>query len=198
MGGLKRLTVDELVRSGIPLARAITRGMVGRNVRVLKPKADLMYAEALWGLFEAARRYDPRAGASFRTFARRRIEGAIRDWMRTEDHMSVYGRNRANAAGEAGAVMVSLDDDDELRESIADPNTLDPLGAVIADEERAPMALAIRRLPRRVQRVLRLRFVDGRTFVEIGRIMGYSESRGCQVVREARDALRANLISAGA
>ena len=50
--------------------------------------------EGFVGLLEARRRYDPRRGASFATFATPRIAGAMADFLRKRDPLAVRERQR--------------------------------------------------------------------------------------------------------
>ena len=67
------------------------------------------------GLFDAMRRYDP-SKASFKTFARYRIRGAILDGLRSEDPVSRHDRKlfrRAQAAIEQLALALGREPDEE-------------------------------------------------------------------------------------
>ena len=72
--------VVQRVREGLELVQQVA----GSLMRTLGPRAD--YDEFVScgqaALLDVARRYDPAIGASFKTFARSRIEGAMRDSFR--------------------------------------------------------------------------------------------------------------------
>ncbi len=74
---------DDLVASHAPLVKRIAYHLLSRlpgSVQV----DDLIQAGML-GLLEASRRYDPSQGASFATFAERRVRGAMLDEIRRGD-----------------------------------------------------------------------------------------------------------------
>ncbi len=74
---------------------------------------------------------------------------------------------------------------------------LDP-GALFADAElRSRLASAIQALPERTQQVLALYYQHECTQSEIGRILGVTESRVCQILGDAVARLRARLASDG-
>ena len=62
--------------------------------------------------------------------------------------------------------------------------------AVFADSERRRLAEAISRLPARQQEVLALYYQHECTQAEIGRLLGVTESRVCQILSDATGRLR--------
>lgn len=85
---------DELMTLHAPLVRRIAYHMMGRlpsNVR----RDDLVQVGMI-GLFEALKAYDQSRGASFETYARIRIQGAMLDEVRRSDWTprSVYRKSR--------------------------------------------------------------------------------------------------------
>lgn len=50
--------------------------------------ADAVESDALWGLVDAARRYDARTGVAFWSFAAPRVRGAVFDGLRARDSVS--------------------------------------------------------------------------------------------------------------
>lgn len=79
-------------------------------------------------------------------------------------------------------------DPDEVDGGWADP-------AAIATEKqlKAELVAAIQRLPKRTQTVLALYYQEECTQAEIGKILGVTESRVCQILGEAVARLRANM-----
>ncbi len=73
----------ELVQLHMPLVKTV----VGRLAMNLPAHAsvDDLYSAGLIGLLQAIRSFDPNAGASFETFARFRIRGAVLDELRRTD-----------------------------------------------------------------------------------------------------------------
>jgi RNA polymerase sigma factor for flagellar operon FliA len=88
MSMVEPLTPDQraLVQENYPLAKYLARIAWNKNREALD--LDEIVSVAFEGLIGAARRFDTNNGANFSSFARTRINGAILDWQRTEDHVS--------------------------------------------------------------------------------------------------------------
>jgi RNA polymerase sigma factor for flagellar operon FliA len=84
---------DDLVRQHLPLVRHVVADMMARVPRHI-PRDELMSA-ALFGLVQAARAYDPGRGVSFDRYARRRMQGAVLDELRSRDWASRAVRAQA-------------------------------------------------------------------------------------------------------
>ncbi len=85
------------VLAGIPLVRSLI-GKVTVPDHPLASAEDLESA-GLVGLVEALDRYDPVHGATFMTYAYLRVRGAIVDYLRSLDVLSLDKRKRVAAAG---------------------------------------------------------------------------------------------------
>jgi RNA polymerase sigma factor for flagellar operon FliA len=74
---------DQLVQQYLPLVRTV----VGRLAMTLPAHAatEDLYSAGLVGLLHAVRRYNPKAGVLFETYARVRIRGAVLDELRRLD-----------------------------------------------------------------------------------------------------------------
>jgi RNA polymerase sigma factor FliA len=108
------------ITGGIPEARASPDELaeqylglvvhIARNFQDRLPSSvdfgDLVGAGNL-GLVEAARRFDPAKGASFRTFAKYRIRGAITDSLRRIDPISRCLRSRQKRAERATTELMT-------------------------------------------------------------------------------------------
>lgn len=153
------------------------------------------------GLMDAARLWAPGGGASFRTFARQRIWGAIMDEARLVDWVPRAARRVERETGVPAVVMVAVDHEDDdgggnrgsskgMGARAVDPR---PVCSVererieAADEVRAALARA--ELDWRDRVLLGLR-AEGRTLAQVGAELGVSESRACQLERQAIDSVR--------
>lgn len=67
---------------------------------------------------------------------------------------------------------------------------LDPLGAYLAREKRQAVRTAVARLSERERTVAVMSFGQGMTLAEIGRTLGVTESRVCQIHSQLRKRLR--------
>ena len=91
-----RASPDELAEQHLRLVIHIARDFRKR----LPPSIDFddLVGAGNLGLVEAARRFHPNTGASFATFARHRIRGAIADFLRKLDPVSRYLRGQQKTA----------------------------------------------------------------------------------------------------
>ena len=87
-------TENELIRQYLPLVKTV----VGRLAMTLPSHVDIddLHSAGLVGLLNAVRRFDPKTGASFETYARLRIRGAVFDELRRLDWVprSVHDKTR--------------------------------------------------------------------------------------------------------
>jgi len=81
-----------------------------------------------------------------------------------------------------------------LGDTIADPED-GPMGIVEAKEMRETLAESIRRMPNRERLVLTLYYFEGLTLAEIGRVLGVTESRVCQIHAKAVLQLKSRLAA---
>jgi RNA polymerase sigma factor for flagellar operon FliA len=86
-------TPDELVREHLPLVHHVVADVVGRVPRHI-PRDELTSA-ALFGLVQASQSYDPARGVTFERYARRRMQGALLDDLRSRDWASRGVRSQA-------------------------------------------------------------------------------------------------------
>ena len=84
---------DDLVRQHLPMVHHVVADMIARVPRHI-PRDELMSA-ARFGLVQAARAYDPSRGVSFDRYARRRMQGALLDDLRSRDWASRRVRAQA-------------------------------------------------------------------------------------------------------
>ena len=94
------------------------RGMLPRHVDV-----DDLLQQGYLGLADAMDRWDPARGIRFETFSSRRISGAMRDWLRNQDHLPRLMRRRSRRVQEAmddfRVIHGRIPDRDELQTHLA-------------------------------------------------------------------------------
>jgi RNA polymerase sigma factor (sigma-70 family) len=136
--------------------------------------------EAMLALISAAKRFDPAAGASFRTFADDRIAGAVLDM----SSLATQGKRRYRP----GLAPKWVDGDiQELAEA-------NKIRAATSPTQETMIELgeafdAIRDLPPRLAHAARRHWIDDEPLMTIARELDVSESRACQLVKEARKLL---------
>lgn len=124
---------EQLVEQHLHLVHAIAAKLKGRLGKTMEPGDLVGYGTQ--GLVEAAKKYDPKHGVAFSTFAYYRIRGAMFDGMRTmawysrsdyarfraEERENAYLANAADRDGaERAARAVAATDKGEVLEDIAD------------------------------------------------------------------------------
>lgn len=166
------------------LAREQAMQMVGRVPSV---KIDDLERYGMMGLRTAIERFDPDRGVPFELFARRRVRGAIYDYLRT----LTLGRARADADIPEGSP-----DDGEVSRRLAAGLLRDVGGdvrlieddGVDADVRRAVEALPV---PHKV--VVGLFYCNGIAPEVIGGVLGISESDVVRLRSEALAHIRTQL-----
>jgi len=83
-----------------------------------------------------------------------------------------------------------------LGDTIADRSTHGPMGAFEIAETRQLLGQAINSLPEREKLVLTLYYYESLTLSEVGRVLGVTESRVCQIHTKAVLQLRSRLLAA--
>lgn len=95
-----------------------------------------------------------------------------------------------------GALLVSVEALDEaggLSEVLADEAAADPVAVVQQRETVRQLSAAVSQLGDRDREVIRMYYVENRTLAEIGRILGVTESRVCQLHSRLVGRLRGRL-----
>ncbi len=94
---------EAAVLAGVPLVRSIV-GKVPVPDHPLASREDLEGA-GLVGLVEALNAYDPEGGASFMTYAYLRVRGAVIDYLRSLDVLSLDKRRKVAEAGRVAEAL---------------------------------------------------------------------------------------------
>lgn len=201
-------TIEErnrLVEQHIGMAYAIAQQVADRTPASVE--LDDLVQEACMGLMQAAERWNEGRGVGFVAYARRRVYGAVYDWMR-HAHRRVNGGvgsdayRRLRAAGKhlapLGVTWLPIHWPSVHAEAggVADLGAR-PDEAAIAAERAARLWAAISNgcLDEREKRVAGL-LAEGLTMARIGVALGVTESRVSQIWKRARRRLRRALGSA--
>lgn len=163
--------ITDAVRALLPLARTVAAQME----RKLKMPYGELTTQSMIAAWEAAREYSGKIHPDFYQFAYYTIKHRLVDQIRSEFGRTSGGNSRVH---------------DKVHTPI-DPH--DVVFKVVGQEERAyerieremQVASILVRLPERQREVLTKFFFDGLTLTEIGRQMGVTESRACQLKSKA-------------
>jgi RNA polymerase sigma factor for flagellar operon FliA len=203
---LRGADVEDLVGSGtVGLIRAVERFDRGRGARF----ASFAYPRIRGAMVDHVRQLDTLSRRARRRIAeadeaRRRLELRL-DRTPTDPEiaedvgLTVAQVRHAWQSAHHWRGTVSLDaqtDDDEGVQDIADA-MVGPEVVVEDAEQRSELIELVNQLPERLRFVVAMVDVEERTLAQTGEMLGVSESRVCQLRREAVHLLRA-LISASA
>jgi RNA polymerase sigma-B factor len=199
--GLPNAARQELVRSHLPLVRAMAR----RYARRREELDDLIQAGSV-GLVKASSRFDPDRGVAFSTFAAPSVEGEIRRHLRERgggvrmprevQRMSTELRRcRSELAASLGrtpdvrelAAALDADIGEVERQLAADSEPL------AGSEYRVLIAGGLRVLTPRERRIVFLRFHADMTERQIARTVGISQAHVSRLLEGALTKLRAEL-----
>jgi len=213
---------QELVRSHLPLVRAMARRYAGRGEEV----DDLVQAGSV-GLVKASSRFDPSRGIAFATFVAPAVEGEIRRHLRERSpgvrlprdvqRMSAELRRTRDAlaaslgrAPEVAEVAAALDADvseverlmaaDRVRNPVPLPTAADgevgPSGEaddLAGSEYRVLLEGGLKALDDRERRIVFLRFHADMTEAQIARAVGISQAHVSRLLDGALTKLREEL-----
>jgi RNA polymerase sigma factor for flagellar operon FliA len=178
--------------------------------------------QAFAGLLEAIDRFDPELGASFRSFAAKRISGSIIDGLskmtEVQEQISFRRRARRERARSLAAERAQAGEAADPLQQLADVAVGLALGFMLegtglyAVGEDGPVqssaydsfawnevvnrALAeVAGLAERERTIIRRHYLDGLSFEQIGTLLGVSKGRISQLHRSAMTTLRKRLRS---
>ncbi|MFL5374837.1 MAG: sigma-70 family RNA polymerase sigma factor [Myxococcales bacterium] len=202
------------------LAKGIALRLAGRVPKSVD--MDDLVAAGMLGLIDAADRYDESRGIPFEAYSRRRIQGAILDLLRAEDHLTRRERRSGREADRSeermraklrreltaeevhaarGGVPRTLPHSQTFVpvEDVDDGSldtSLDAFARLATAQDVGRLRDAIATLPERERQILALYYEEELTYREIGSILGVSESRICQILRAVQRKLRERLEAA--
>ncbi|GAC1353897.1 MAG: FliA/WhiG family RNA polymerase sigma factor [Polyangiales bacterium] len=196
------LTTAPLLRT--PSSLEVTRHMplvkqvVARFLRRLPANVlrDDLVAAGVFGLIDSLRKNGGDSGASFESYARIRIRGAILDELRAQDWLPRRARWAASgktpSTGDGPTAVVGLDDlsPQEHTAHFVDEDQESAVAMLEKAHEARQLSEAIDRLPPRERTIVRMHYFAGARFKEIGETLGVSEPRISQLHSRAMGQLR--------
>ncbi len=202
-----RAARNDLVLHYRPLVASVARTVADRLPRHIEV-AELI-AMGTVGLIEAVERFEPETGNRFATFATWRVRGAMLDGLRSLDGAARSQRRRARELGQIAETLSQLHQRtvnlDEAAQLLGTPGTeVSPRTlswedlpgeepTVRGNEERTEIALLINDttlLNASERTTLYMSYFADYTLAEIAGLLGFTESRACQVRKAALAKLR--------
>ncbi len=195
-------------------------------------EVDDLTQSGYFALHDYIDKFDLSLNYKFESFARLRVEGAMRDYLRREDPCSRLARSRSKmiARGmeaftaeygrpptdEELRALLQLDEGEFLKvmRDVHVPCTLSYHPTETSDEDEGLLAIHIevkndgyatvdrkdlnawlyRHLGHYDLLIVTLTYTEGLTMLEIGRVLGFSESRVSQRLKHVHDLLKARLL----
>ena len=209
----------ERILAHTALAKGIALRLAGRVPKSVE--LDDLVAAGMLGLIDAADRFDESRGIPFEAYSRRRIQGAILDALRAEDHLSRRERRSGREADRAEERMrtklnrqLTPEETVKARRGVprtlphsqtfvpvedADDGTLDTsldaFARLSTAQDVGRLRDAIGELPERERQILALYYEEELTYREIGSVLGVTESRICQIIRAVQRKLKVRLAA---
>ena len=177
---------EALIRNYLPLVEFLA-GRLGRHVHA-SYRADL-YSFGVEGLMDAIDKFRPEMGNRFETYGSVRIRGAMSDGIRKMSWLPRGAENRSSRVIEtvvpvdfqAARTSVGV----RLQDCLSDRTAGTPFDGLMLEADHDEVAAAIRELPDRERTVVFEHYYAQKQLKEIGRDMGVTESRVCQLHRRA-------------
>jgi len=183
-----------LIRHYLPLVEFLA-GRLGRHVHA-SYRSDL-YSFGVEGLMDAIDKFRPEMGNRFETYGSVRIRGAMSDGIRK---MSWLPRGAENRSSRVIETVVPVDFQAartpvgaRLQDCLSDPTAATPVDGLLLEADHEEVVAAIQTLPDRERNVVLEHYYGHKQLKEIGRDMGVTESRVCQLHRRALRLLETTL-----
>lgn len=183
-----------LIRNYLPLVEFLA-GRLGRHVHA-SYRADL-YSFGVEGLMDAIDKFRPEMGNRFETYGSCRIRGAMSDGIRK---MSWLPRGAENRSSRVIETVVPVDFQaartavgTRLQDCLSDRTAGTPFDGLLLEADHDEVVAAVEALPDRERNVIVQHYYAQKQLKEIGREMGVTESRVCQLHRRALRMLEGGL-----
>lgn len=195
--------MERLIRGNLPWIAKVAARTTARGLAI--PLEDAVQ-EGVIGFMDAVREFDPTRGKRLNTIATRAVSWAIRHanpdylrirlnshWMQPKwaGRKGPEARERAALAMGCGSETEIATADDTPAEGIYGGRADPALEAMEAREEaRVTLGAWLPRLEGRDRDVVELKHGEGRSFAEIGSLIGVSKARAAQIEAKAMKRLR--------
>ncbi len=157
----------------LPMAESLANGYkLQRRI-----ERDELRATAYMALVEAARTFDPVRKVNFATFARHRIRGALRDYVRFLMSASWRGQSRPRP------LFQSIGPESEETGRVIGISAERPVGSEIDSIEAVEQWLRL--LPATHALTCRLIYIGGKEQDDVAKLLGYSKSHVSRIHAEA-------------
>ena len=177
---------ESLIRHYLPLVEFLA-ARLGRHVHA-SYRADL-YSFGVEGLMDAIDKFQPSMGNRFETYGSVRIRGAMSDGIRK---MSWLPRGAENRSSRVIETIVPVDFQaartpvgTRLQDCLSDRTAGTPFDGLLLAADHDEVVAAVEALPDRERNVVVEHYYAQKQLKEIGRDMGVTESRVCQLHRRA-------------
>lgn len=167
---------DAMVTAHVRYAFSIAKGYQKRGV----PLADL-FAEAILGLFEAHDHFDPSKGVAFTTYSSFWVRRAITSALKKKGLIHIPNQKQNEGLK---FEYLSVDKDERNGKKLLDLPAEGPSSEEAVDKKKRARTIqrALSILSDRDRRIMRMRFWEGRTLMEIGDRIGLSRERIRQII----------------
>lgn len=187
------VVTDSELQAALPLVSPVVGAMIRRGQVSARLERDDLEAVGRVAVWKALQRIDPASAPRARNaYLAMCIRSAVIDYQRMVTHADGWHRRHGRVAsiGSLDEALPGRDDGATVTETVRDPVAFDEL---LEHRERLAKARRVVDAMSGKLRVVAENLLAGepRTLAAIGAQLGVTESRVCQLAREARERLRA-------